>query len=249
LNEQNARSKQAKKEWAAVMNVKNAVIIGASGGIGGAFASLLEAELGITNVIRLSRSEGSIDLKSEDSIAAAAASIQARGITPDLVIVAAGLLHDGARGPEKSIRDLNADWMLENYHINAVGPALVAKHFLPIMPRKGRSVFAALSARVGSISDNRLGGWHGYRASKAALNMLIRNLSIEWQRRNPDAIITAIHPGTVNTALSAPFGGGSDAPGRFTPQQSAAQILDVLGGLQPSQSGQLFAYDGQLIPA
>jgi NAD(P)-dependent dehydrogenase (short-subunit alcohol dehydrogenase family) len=232
-----------------VISVKNAVIVGASGGIGAAIADALEAEWGEGSVARLSRQAGTIDLKQEASIAGAADDLRARGFVPQMVIVAAGLLHNDTRGPEKSIRDLDADWMIENYHINAVGPALVAKHFLPIMPRGERCIFAALSARVGSISDNRVGGWHGYRASKAALNMLIRNLSIEWQRRNPQVVITGIHPGTVNTALSAPFGGGADAPGRFTPATSAAQMLSVLDGLSPDQSGQLFAYDGKPIPA
>lgn len=230
-------------------HAKNAVIIGASGGIGGALAGQLAARLGADHVISLARSDGAIDLQQEASIAAAAHMIRQGGISPDLVIIATGMLHMEGSGPEKSLRDVNAEWMLENYHVNAVGPALVAKHFLPIMPRAGRSVFAALSARVGSISDNRLGGWHGYRASKAALNMLIRNISIEWQRKNPQAIIAGIHPGTVNTPLSAPFGGGSNAAGRMTPEQSAQRILAVLDGLAPGQSGGLFAYDGTAIPA
>ena len=226
---------------------KNAVIVGATGGIGKALADLLDQNAEYENVIRLGRSEGSINLKDEASIKSAAQMLANSDISPDLVFVATGVLHDGEMGPEKSIHDLDAIWMLENYHVNAVGPALVAKYFLPLMPRKQRNVFAVLSARVGSISDNHLGGWYGYRASKAALNMLVRNLSIEWQRRNPQAIVTALHPGTVNTPLSAPFGGGKDASGRFTPEYSARALLDVIDGLTPAQSGQLFAYDGQLI--
>ena len=168
------------------------------------------------------------------------------GIAPDLVIVATGLLHRNGKGPEKSLRELDPEWMLENYRINAVGPALIAKHFLPLMPRNQRTVFAVLSARVGSISDNRLGGWHSYRASKAALNMLIRNISIEWQRKNPQAIIVGLHPGTVETGLSAPFK-GNPATERFAPAKAAEQLLRVLDGLNPEQSGQLFGFDGALI--
>jgi NAD(P)-dependent dehydrogenase (short-subunit alcohol dehydrogenase family) len=121
--------------------------------------------------------------------------------------------------------------------------ALVAKHFLPMMAKHGPICFAALSARVGSISDNSLGGWHSYRASKSALNMLIRNIAIEWQRKNPQSIIVGLHPGTVETALSAPFK-GNPAHERFTPARAAKSLLGVLQQLKPEQSGQIFAYDG-----
>ncbi len=224
----------------------SAVIVGSSGGIGGAIADMLDADTNYT-VYRLGRSEAlPIDITDEDSIAKAVAELARMGVTPDLVIVATGLLHRGGKGPEKSLRELDAEWMLENYRINAVGPALIAKHFLPLMPRDRRAVFAALSARVSSISDNRLGGWHSYRASKAALNMIIRNLSIEWQRKNAEAIIVCLHPGTVETGLSAPFKGNT-ATERFTPAKAAEQLLNVLESLTPNQSGQLFAYDGSLI--
>ena len=135
---------------------------------------------------------------------------------------------------------------MENYRINAVGPALVAKHFLPIMAKQGPICFAALSARVGSISDNRLGGWHSYRASKSALNMFIRNIAIEWQRKNPQSVVVGLHPGTVETALSAPFK-GNPAHERFTPKRAAGDMLHTLHGLKPEQSGQIFAYDGSLV--
>ncbi len=148
--------------------------------------------------------------------------------------------------PEKSLRELDPEWMIENYRLNAVAPALIAKHFLPLMPRSGRVCFAALSARVGSISDNRLGGWYSYRASKAALNMLIRNLSIEWQRKNPEAILVGLHPGTVETGLSAPFKGNPEHE-RFTPSKAADQLLNVLQTLDSNDSGQLFAYDGHIV--
>ncbi len=225
---------------------RSAIIIGANGGIGGAFAECLEASR-THDVYRLGRSEPiSIDLTDEATIKSAAMQLTELGCAPELIIVATGLLHRDDKSPEKSLRDLDPEWMLENYRINAVGPAIVAKHLLPLMPRNQRTVFAVLSARVGSISDNKLGGWHSYRASKAALNMLIRNLSIEWQRKNPASIIVGLHPGTVETALSAPFR-GNPATERFEPPKAAEQLLSVLRTLNSEQSGQLFAFDGRLI--
>ena len=224
----------------------SAVIIGSSGGIGGALADRLDSDAAVT-VHRLGRSETiRIDLTDEHSVVKAAEQLSNSGVKPDLVIVATGLLHQDSLGPEKSLRELDPEWMLENYRINAVGPALIAKHFLPLMPRNERTVFAVLSARVGSISDNRLGGWHSYRASKAALNMLVRNISIEWQRKNPQAIIVGLHPGTVETGLSAPFK-GNPATERFAPAKAAEQLVSVLDGLNPEQSGQLFDFNGELI--
>lgn len=211
-----------------------AVVIGAGGGIGAALADALAEEE--NDVVRLTRAE--LDLTDEATIAAAAAHVG----KADMVVVATGLLHDADRGPEKALRDLDPAWLAKQYAINAIGPALVAKHFLPILPRTGRSVFAALSARVGSISDNRLGGWYGYRASKAALNQLIRTLAIEDKRRNDRGIVVALHPGTVDTRLSKPF----QQRGRdlFQPDRAAVQLLDVLDALKPTDSGKLFAWDG-----
>lgn len=216
-----------------------AAVIGASGGIGKALADALEEEG--TEVLRLSRPE--LDVTEEATIAAAAT----RAGSPELVIVATGVLHEGEYGPEKSLRELDPAWLARNYAINAIGPALVAKHFLPIMPRTGRSVFAVLSARVGSIGDNRLGGWYGYRASKAALNQLVRTLAIEDKRRNDRGLVVALHPGTVATRLSAPFRqSGRDL---FQPDRAAVQLLDVLDGLKPTDSGRHFAWDGAEVPA
>jgi NAD(P)-dependent dehydrogenase (short-subunit alcohol dehydrogenase family) len=224
-----------------------AIIIGAKGGIGAALADAMEQRNDGTRVIRLHRaSTPPVDLADEDSIAAAAAEIEAMAYDISLVVVATGLLHADGRGPEKSLRELDAAWMARNFQINAIGPALVAKHFLPIMVRQNPIYFAALSARVGSISDNRLGGWHSYRASKAALNMLIRNIAIEWQRKNPQSVVVGLHPGTVETSLSAPFR-GNPAHERFTPERSAQDMLSVLHGLSPEESGQIFAYDGSII--
>jgi NAD(P)-dependent dehydrogenase (short-subunit alcohol dehydrogenase family) len=225
----------------------SAVIIGARGGIGAALADALEKDPNYAQVIRLHReSNPPVNLLDESSIAAAAASLTAAHPPISLVLVATGLLHSNKNGPEKSLRELDPDWMIENFRINAVGPALVAKHFLPIMVKQGPICFAALSARVGSISDNRLGGWHSYRASKSALNMLIRNIAIEWQRKNPQSVVVGLHPGTVETALSAPFK-GNPAHERFSPARAAGDMLSVLHGLKPEQSGQIFAYDRSLV--
>ncbi len=228
----------------------SAIIIGASGGLGASFADIIERAGNHDRVFRLSRNtEAHIaaDVTDENSLKRAAELILAENIQPDLVIVATGILYAQDKRPERSMRELDADWMMENYRINAIGPAIAAKHFIPIMPKKGRSVFAVLSARVGSISDNKMGGWYGYRASKSALNMIVRNLSIEAQRRNPDAIVVALHPGTVETALSAPFAGGGQNGERFTPEQSSGKLLHVLQKLLPEDSGQIFDYDGRLI--
>lgn len=226
------------------MTAQTAIIVGANGGIGAALAAEL-AKRG--EVFALSRrSRPAIDLLDENSISNAALHLSNSGISPDLIVVATGVLHKNGKGPEKALRELDPEWMIENYRLNAIGPALIAKHFLPLMPRQGRICFAVLSARVGSISDNLLGGWHSYRASKSALNMLIRNISVEWQRKNPEAIIVGLHPGTVETPLSGPFR-GNPTHERFTPSKSAIQLLDVLDALDPDQSGQLFAYDGTII--
>jgi len=228
---------------------KAAVIIGASGGIGAAFEAALIDEGGFDVVHGFARSRSGsshLDLEDEASIAAAAAHV-AEGPPPTLVIVATGLLHEGNRGPEKALRELDPAWLAKVHAVNAIGPAMVAKHFLPIMPNSGRTVFAALSARVGSIADNRLGGWYGYRASKAALNMIVRNLAIEEHRRNARAIVVALHPGTVDTGLSRPFQGNVQ-PGRlFDPERAALQLLDVIEALKPSDSGNLFDFEGNQI--
>ena len=150
--------------------------------------------------------------------------------------------------PEKTWRSLNAAALAKAFRINTVGPALVAKHFLPLLARRRKSAFAVLSARVGSISDNRLGGWYAYRASKAALNMLIRTLSIELKRSNRDALCIALHPGTVDSRLSKPFQGNVPDGKLFSPDVAANHLLSVIDGVDPEQSGKLFAWDGAEIP-
>ncbi len=222
----------------------SAVVVGASGGVGSAVRAGLEASGRFRVVHALSRATG-LDLEDEASIAAAAADV-ATGPAPGLVFVATGVLHSGLE-PERSYRALDPAHMARDYRVNVIGPALVAKHFLPLLPRDRRSVFAALSARVGSIGDNRLGGWHSYRASKAALNMMLRNLAIELARTHPLAVVAGLHPGTVDTGLSAPFQRGVKPDKLFSPARSAGYLLDVIDGLKPGDTGGVFAWDGARI--
>jgi NAD(P)-dependent dehydrogenase (short-subunit alcohol dehydrogenase family) len=224
----------------------SAIILGASGGIGAGLVTALVEEARYAPVIGLSRAAGDFNLTDEASIAAAALSCAAHG-TPGLIVVATGLLHEADYRPERSFRELDPDWMARNYAINTIGPALIAKHFLPLLPKDQRSVFAFLSARVGSIGDNHLGGWHSYRAAKAALNMMVRNFALEMRRTHSRAVCVGLHPGTVDTALSAPFQ-GNVAPGKlFDGERAALQLLDVLDELKGADSGKCFAWDGEEI--
>ncbi len=235
------------------LEFEDAVVVGASGGIGRAFVDVLAAR-GVTTIHALSRSSlgdlphpaqaNEIDILDEASIAVAAKRIFEIGPV-DLVVVATGLLHSDELTPEKSFRHLSSDALAKYFAVNTIGPALIAKHFLPLLPRDRRAVFACLSARVGSIGDNRLGGWYGYRASKAALNMLVRTLVIELGRSRPEAICVALHPGTVDTALSAPFRG--NAANILTPRHAADNLIDVIQKLTPAHSGGVFAWDGSAI--
>lgn len=237
----------------------NAVVIGATGGIGGALAAALERSPAVSRVLQLSRTHPAgaapghwrqIDIEDEASIAAAADDIGGTVGALHLVIVATGILHDanGLR-PEKTWRAMDAQAFETAFRINTIGPALVAKRFLPLLAKGRKSVFAALSARVGSIDDNRLGGWHAYRASKAALNMLIKTMSIELAVRNPGALCVGLHPGTVDTGLSKPFQQNVPRERLFSPTRSAGALLEVIDKLTPQDSGGVFAWDGARIPA
>lgn len=239
-------------------NQADTVVIGSGGGIGSAFVRALVADPCVSRVVALSRSggqgprgvvTGTLDLNHEDTVAAAAARLREANVSPRLVLVATGVLHDGETlQPEKSWGDISPAAMARAFAINATGPALVAKHFLPLLPRGKHCVFAVLSARIGSIGDNRLGGWIAYRASKAALNMIVRTLAIELARRHREAVIAGLHPGTVDTALSRPFQGNVPEGKLFTPDDSAARLLAVVDGLTPADSGRVYAYDGTIIP-
>ena len=238
------------------MSERRAVVWGASGGIGRALVAALAAS-GDYDVIHAGSRTPIVpvadavrpfvfDLLDEASIAEAAAAMAAAGPI-DLTMVTTGTLHDADHRPEKSFATLTADAMIALFRVNTIGPALIAKHMIDALPRDRRSVFAALSARVGSIGDNRLGGWHSYRASKAALNMIIANLAIELRRTRPYAIAVGLHPGTVDTGLSAPFQKGVPAGRLFPPAASARHLLSVVDGLTDSASGTVLAWDGARI--
>jgi NAD(P)-dependent dehydrogenase (short-subunit alcohol dehydrogenase family) len=230
-----------------------AAVFGSSGGLGRAFVEQLAADPRCTRVCAGTRNNVAndhakivpfqFDLTHPASLEAAAQTIGA----PDIVIVATGVLHNESLAPEKSMRAIDSAHLNLAFAINAAGPAQIARLVLPAMPRNRRTLFAALSARVGSISDNRLGGWHSYRASKSALNMLVRCLAIEQARTHPLAVCVALHPGTVDTSLSKPFQSGVSPDKLFSPAQSASHLLDVLDTLTPAQSGRLFAWDGREI--
>jgi len=183
----------------------------------------------------------------EASLEGAVEAITAMG-SVDLIIVATGLLHDDKTQPEKTIRQVSLQAFQDVLTVNTIGPALIAKHFYSKMPTKRRTVFAAVSARVGSISDNRLGGWYAYRASKAALNMVLKTLSIEWGRRNPQAICIGLHPGTVDTNLSAPFQTNVVRGRLFTAERAAEKLVQVVENITVQDSGNLFAFDGTKVP-
>lgn len=217
-----------------------ALVIGASGGIGGALVARLAAQG--AEVLGLSRRDDGLDITEEASIAAAFAGLNGAF---DRVLVVTGALELNGIGPEKSLRGLTADAMEQQFRLNAMGPMLVLKHALRLMPRDRPARFAALSARVGSIGDNALGGWYSYRAAKAALNQLLHTAAIEVARSHPQAVIAALHPGHVATPLSLKYGGNLPA---VTPDEAAAHLLQVLGNLTPAESGGFFDWAGKPIP-
>jgi NAD(P)-dependent dehydrogenase (short-subunit alcohol dehydrogenase family) len=221
-----------------------ALVIGASGAIGAAMVAQLRADPACAEVLALHRqSTPAIDFEREDSIEAAAAELAAQAPF-HLIINAAGLLHTPDFMPEKKLGDIDMAQMLDTFRVNTFGPALLLRHFSRLLDRR-RGVLALLSAKVGSIEDNRLGGWYSYRASKAALNMFVKTAAIELRRSQPQAVVVALHPGTVNSRLSQPFRGAEI--GR-APEVAAAEMLAVLAALTPADSGRFVSYDGQRLP-
>lgn len=219
------------------MTRKRALVLGDTGGIGAAVATQLAADHA---VMGLSRRRDGLDLRDEGTIAAG---LDALDGPFDLIFVATGALKIGGNGPEKSVKAVTAEALSGQFAVNAIGPMLVLKHSLRLMPRDRRAIFAVLSARVGSIADNRTGGWYAYRAAKAGLNQLIHGASIEIARTHPQAVLALLHPGTVDTQFTR------DYPGRdkLAPNEAAKRLLKVLDGLQPDKSGGFFDYSGKFV--
>ena len=221
-----------------------AVVFGSSGGIGREMLNVLEADGACGDVTGYSRSTvPGFDLEDEASIKQIAAALAGTGPI-HLIVDATGLLHDAQMQPEKSISAVDPQVIARSFAVNATGPLLLLKHFHHLMPRHERSVFATISARVGSIEDNRLGGWYGYRASKAALNMFLKTASIEIARKRPQATCLALHPGTVEMPLSAPFAGDRAL---LSANTAARMLLDVIDKADANSSGSFLAYDGREI--
>lgn len=233
--------------------VNNIAVIGSSGALGSSFIQQLAVMNPDAIIHAFSRSEPKenttnifhhrLDYADEASIEAAA-SLVSKDFPLTMVIVATGILHEDGLAPEKSLKELSAVKFRRLFEVNTILPALIAKHFLPKLCKEKRVIFAALSARVGSISDNQLGGWYAYRSSKAALNMIIKNAAIEIGRRNKQAVIVGLHPGTVDSVLSEPFQGNVPKNKLFTPEFSVTQLLKVLENLTAEHSGKCFAWDG-----
>lgn len=221
-----------------------ALVLGSTGAIGAAFVQCLQAEPRCDSVLGLHRhSDPAVDFDDEANVLRAAEVMQAQGPF-HLIINAAGLLHTPQFMPEKRLGQLHYAQMEETFRANAFGPALVLAHFAPLLARE-RGVLAMLSAKVGSIGDNRLGGWYSYRASKAALNMFVKTAAIEVQRSQPQAVLVALHPGTVDSALSQPFRGAEIGRPAAV---AAAEMLAVLDALTPTDSGGFVSYSGEPLP-
>lgn len=230
--------------------MKNIAIIGATGSLGSAFIQQLMSMPKVKTIYACSRSKQNIrsnkirslelDLLSEASIKAASEAIDKK---LDLIIVASGTLHTETIKPEKTLNELSLETLHSIFSVNTYGPALVLKYFSPLLNKEHKNVFAILSARVGSISDNRLGGWYAYRASKAALNMIIKTASIELNRVNKNTIIMGLHPGTVDSTLSKPFQKRVPIDKLFTPEYSAKKLLSVIEKADESYSGECYDYN------
>jgi NAD(P)-dependent dehydrogenase (short-subunit alcohol dehydrogenase family) len=247
----------------------NVLVQGASRGIGLEFVRQCLAESRVGHVVATCRSPAAatdlaslaasaatrltvlpLDVTNEASIAAAAAATAAAAPRLHLVVNCAGVLHDDASGlrPEKRLADARPESLALAFAVNAIGPLLVARYFEPLLAHPDRAVFASLSARVGSIEDNRLGGWYAYRASKAAQNMYTRTLAVEWARSRRNVICVALHPGTTDTGLSRPFQGNVPEGKLFRVERAVSQLLQVIDRMQPADTGRFFAWDGARIP-
>ncbi len=242
-----------------------ALVVGASQGIGLGFVRSLLADDRFHHVFATYRQSSTatellalqdqpklrylaLDATEEGEVAQLAAKLQAQATGLDLLVNCVGVLHQGDLQPEKSLRQIDADKLLQYFQTNSVPAILLAKHMQALLRQEGRTVFANLSAKIGSIEDNRLGGWYGYRASKAALNMLLKTTAIEYSRKNPHTIILALHPGTTDTRLSEPFQRNVPPGKLFSVERTVAQLLAIIDNATEADNGAFFSWDGSRLP-
>jgi NAD(P)-dependent dehydrogenase (short-subunit alcohol dehydrogenase family) len=244
--------------------IGQALVVGASRGIGLAFVEQLLAIDSVTHVYAACRQPDAahelqalagdrltilpIDTTDETQVASAVATIKTKTDRLHCVINCVGVLHDDTMQPEKGLRQIDPDRLLKYFQVNSISAILLAKHLQPLFKHDELSLFATISAKVGSIGDNALGGWYGYRASKAALNMLMKTTAIEYKRACPNNIIALFHPGTTDTRLSEPFQKNVPPEKLFTPAQTVGYLLDVIGGLTTQNSGEFFSWNGDRLP-
>ncbi len=245
----------------------HALVAGASQGIGLEFVSQFLKDERISHLFATYRSKHTstqlfslaerypkrlhclpVDLTQEAQIEGALAQISAAVPNLHLVINCVGLLHSDQQQPEKALRQLNSENLIRYFQVNSIGPVLLAKHLLPLFKHSDPSLFATISAKIGSIGDNRIGGWYGYRSSKAALNMFLKTASIEYRRRSPKTTIVMLHPGTTDTRLSKPFQSGVPPEKLFSTERTVSQLIDVLSGVKAEDSGEFFSWDGSRLP-
>ncbi len=243
---------------------KNALIVGGGQGIGLGFVRQLLARQDISRIYATYRRLESatellaiqdsrlcclqMDITDEAQIAATIEQIKPQTATLHYVINCVGVLHEGEMQPEKSLRHINAEQLLRYFQVNSIGAMLLFKYVQPLLKNGDRSILATISAKVGSIGDNQIGGWYGYRASKAALNMFIRTTAIEYKRTCPKTILVALHPGTTDTRLSLPFQRNVPPEKLFSVDRTVSQLLTVMDGLTTTDSGEFFSWDGSHIP-
>lgn len=245
----------------------NVLVVGATRGIGFGFVKQLLQYQNVAQIYGTYRASASasellslknqyqerlvaleMDITDESSISVGIKQITQKTKIIHLVIYCVGILHDGDFQPEKSLRQIDSENLIRYFQVNSIGAVLLAKHMMPLLRHKESSMFAAISAKVGSIGDNRLGGWYGYRASKAALNMFLKTISIEYSRRCPKTIVAALHPGTTDTNLSEPFQ-ANVPPGKLFPvEKTVSQLLGVMKNLELKNSGEFFSWDGKPLP-
>ncbi len=245
----------------------NLLIVGASQGIGLGFVSKLLPQSKINRVYAIYRQPDSAstllqlnqryaqkltclraDVTREEEIISAVAIIKQQVDKLHLAINCVGILHQGELQPEKSLRQIETQRLLRYFEINSIPSVLLAKHLLPLLRHQDSSIFATISAKIGSIGDNRLGGWYGYRASKAALNMLMKTVAIEYGRVSPKTIVVTLHPGTTDTRLSRPFQKNVPPEKLFSVERCVNQLLKVIDNLTINDTGQFFSWDGTRLP-